>query len=394
LQSKDIINVLKNDEAKSFILNHIIDHYAELSLKYSGKTTYNIAVCLQLMELYKKSKTKIPMVWENLLAIDKRSYEQATAQSVAEYKREFIKGNTLLDVTAGFGVDSIILAKNFKEVTAIERNSELNELAAFNINKLGINNIERIVGDGSDFINQEYDWVYIDPDRRIGAKRGIKLQDLEPNVLELLPKLKKYAKRVYLKLSPMFDVKEVVRVFEHVERIYCISLRNEVKELGVILNFAKKHTKPTIHLHDVASKFDLTATWEDLDTEPNKAIKEFTYLFAPNALLLKSGLSNYYYKKDNIYKHQEFELFFSDSKQKSLEGRCFKILQVGGLSRKEIKKDLQKLNIDKLNIVIKGLSDKPEKWHQLLKTTDGGAYFLIILKGRKKESFICKLLTS
>jgi hypothetical protein len=58
VQSKDIIKVLENPDAISFMNSHISDDVALLALKYQGKVVFNITVCLQLMAIYRKAKKK------------------------------------------------------------------------------------------------------------------------------------------------------------------------------------------------------------------------------------------------------------------------------------------------------------------------------------------------
>jgi len=110
VQSNDIIDVLENYEATTFIDERFTDDIATLSLRFSGKTSFNITVCLQLLELYRKATHKLPFFVEHKLALDKRSYEQSTSQRVALYKSQLINGGTLLDITAGLGVDATFLS--------------------------------------------------------------------------------------------------------------------------------------------------------------------------------------------------------------------------------------------------------------------------------------------
>ena len=166
MQSNDIIDVLENKEARTFIRQNIAADTSLLSLKYSSSVGANFTVWLQLIKLLAKAKFKLPLFHEKLLALDQRSYEQATSQLVAAYKSEFIIGDTLLDITGGLGVDSMFLADSVAEIIAVEQNEDLHKMATYNIQTLGIGNITRCLGDGVSFLSKKYEWVYIDPDRR------------------------------------------------------------------------------------------------------------------------------------------------------------------------------------------------------------------------------------
>lgn len=394
MQSKEIIATLKTEDAKSFIIKNLNTDLSSLGLTFSGKTTFNITVCLQLMAIYKKAKDKLPLFVENVLAIDSRSYEQATSQKVAEYKRRFISGNTLIDLTAGIGVDSLVLSSNFKRIIAVERNEELHNLACYNLEQLRIENITRICGHADEHVTHTADWVYIDPDRRPGEKRAVKLESLEPNVLELLPKLRENCSKAYIKLSPLFDLDEVWRVFTDAERIVVLAENNEVKEVGVILNFRSNISTKTTLLADVKTGFSFVNRSDEPKQYLNTTLNERNYLIVPNALLTKSRLAEDYLSRHALEKHHDFGYFYSEVSSFDLGFKTFKILEVLSFNANEIKSNLKTIGVDQINIIIKGLNDKPAKWHDKLKTRDGGNFYLFLFKGRKKEALLAKLISS
>jgi len=89
--------------------------------------------------------------------------------------------------------------------------------------KAKVTKVQRILGDGKSELKGKYDWIYIDPDRRNDTKRLVTLENLEPNVLDLLPQLEEIARMVYIKISPLFDVQEVWRLFENCDTIHLIA---------------------------------------------------------------------------------------------------------------------------------------------------------------------------
>jgi 16S rRNA G966 N2-methylase RsmD len=393
VQSNDIIDVLESDEAATFIDTHFKGDFKALSLRFAGKTGFNITVCLQIMELYKKAEGKIPFFVNHKLALEKRSYEQSTSQKVASYKHEFIKGDRLLDITAGLGVDSMFLSNGFKDVIAVERNVELHNLAIYNLAKAKIDNVRRIKGDGKNELNRHFDWVYIDPDRRVDQKRVVTLENLEPNVLDLLIKLEKYAARVYIKISPLFDVQEVWRKFKNCETVHLIAEKGEVKEVGVVLNHSEIKNEQRLILKDVVSGFTKEILRDNLSKTLPVSDKKFENILIPDPLVAKANCSAYLLKTIEARKHKSFELYFSS--EMFNEGfRTFKIIEESNLSAKIIKSNLQRLGISQINIIIKGLNDKPSIWHNKLRTRDGGDYYLIILKAGKSEAFLVKKVTS
>jgi len=136
----------------------------------------------------KKCKNKLP-TWfatENIYYPNKLNIEQTSSEITAEYKANLIKGETIIDITGGFGVDCFAFSKTHKQVTHCEINSDLSQIVSHNYKQLKINNITTIVGDGIDFIknkNIKYDCIYIDPSRRDDLKKRVfLLEDCLPNL--------------------------------------------------------------------------------------------------------------------------------------------------------------------------------------------------------------------
>ena len=119
MQSNHIIAVLSSDEGIRFVKNNLNSDPNDLALKYAGMTSFDLKTALHLISIYKKASMKVPIISDNLLAIDQRSYEQSTSQKVAQYKANFIRGKNLLDLTAGIGIDSLYLSQNFEQIEAI-----------------------------------------------------------------------------------------------------------------------------------------------------------------------------------------------------------------------------------------------------------------------------------
>ncbi len=394
MQSNYIIAVLSSDEGIRFVKNNLNSNPNDLALKYAGKTSFDLKTALHLISIYKKASMKVPIISDNLLAIDQRSYEQSTSQKVAQYKANFIRGKNLLDLTAGIGIDSLYLSQNFEQIEAIELNSSLHKLACFNLEKLGMNNIKRIHGDSFDYLSGKvWDWIYIDPDRRINGKRSVDLKYLKPDILGSLDVIKKAAFKTYIKLSPLFDLSEIARCFNQLNAIYLIAEKNEIKEVGIFIDFSiKSETRnATLHLADVSTNYSTSFSFNEYLTR-----KDFTYntgynrfLHTPKALISKSSCFHFFTKGRNVTKHPEFQLFFSDNN--NLPGfRTHEVIDKCVLSVKKIKQILRINSIAKMNIVIKGLDQLPSKWHNKLGTTDGGDYFLFILKSGEGEAIICR----
>ena len=394
MQSNDIIAVLSSNEGIRFIQNNLNKDPVVLALKYAGKTSFDLKVALQLITIYRKAAQKSPIISKNLLAVDQRSYEQSTSERVAKYKSAFIRGGKLLDLTAGIGMDSIYLAKNFEQVEAIELNESLHSLASFNLKKLGVTNIKRIHGDAIELLpNKVSDWIYIDPDRRSSHRRSVDLKYLKPDVLGNIDLMKKASSKIYIKLSPLFDLSEITRCFDHLAAVHVIAERNEVKEVGIIIDcsLANEIGDAFIHLADVSNNFRASIPFEEYFSRKNYTYENNhnKFLHIPSVLLAKSSCFHFFTKNKGVSKHPNFQIFFSENN--ALIGfRTFEIIDKSSLTIKKIKESLRKNNLDKLNIIMKGINELPAKWHKKLCTSDGGDWFLFLLKSGDSEAILCK----
>lgn len=387
MQSKQIIELLNNDQAKHFIASNLDKSVNPFSAQKQHGDAFNITLCLQLLNIYKKAKTKLPTFHKQLLALNDRSYQQASAESIARYKTSFMFGDTLLDLTAGLGVDGIALSTGFRTVQLYDANPDMVEIGQFNLNKLGLKNIQFNLGKAEDSIATA-DWIYLDPDRRNNQVRKVALHHLSPNVVELLPKLKKNAKNVYIKLSPLFDIHEAIKVFGNIHRWFILAENGEVKELGVWLHNGSNEQQ--LVMHDVINSYHLEAQFTDTRHAVSAVPYPLRYFYVPNALLLKSSLSEYEASKHKLQIIDGFHFYTSDDELKVSGFKAFRVLYSGNWNMKLIKKVLQTQGITHLTIVSKGLKQNEDRWYIQLNAIKGGATMLYLLKGKEKIAVLAK----
>jgi hypothetical protein len=189
-----------------------------------------------LVKNLQKARTKLPSFYRAEAIIPTLAYEQSSSEECALRKR--LKGSSVLDLTCGLGVDAYALSKSFDRVVTIERNEALAALARENFKRLGADNIEVVCSSAEDFVascTDHFDWCFSDPDRR-GAKgeKLVCLEDCSPNVVAMMPELKRIADGVCIKCSPLFDVDEAFRLFGACS-VECVSLGGEAKEVNIYI---------------------------------------------------------------------------------------------------------------------------------------------------------------
>ena len=184
-----------------------------------------------------KARTKLPSYFAAQAIVPTLAYEQSSSEECAMRKQ--LEGESVLDLTCGLGVDSLALSKRFKRVVTIERNEMVAAVARENFRRLGAQNIEVVCSSAEEYLadcTEHFDWCFSDPDRR-GAKgeKLVRLEDCSPNVVALMPTLKRIADKICIKCSPLFDVDEAFRLFGNCA-VETVSLGGEAKEVNIYID--------------------------------------------------------------------------------------------------------------------------------------------------------------
>ena len=132
-----------NKEVREFLKENENKSATDIILKgspFTGITSQELAQ--QLIGL-QKTKKKLPTwyVADKVLFPPSLNLEQTSSEETAKYKSELVSGNTLVDSTGGFGIDSFYFAKKMKQVIHCDLDKELQEIANFNFKSLGVDSI-------------------------------------------------------------------------------------------------------------------------------------------------------------------------------------------------------------------------------------------------------------
>ena len=234
-----------------FIQNNLKTDINKLIFKGSPFENITIQELANQILAKQKSEKKLSQ-WFNTKDIyypEKLSIEQTSSEITAEYKSNLISGDTIIDLTGGFGVDCLAFSKKFKNVIHCEINEQLSEIVKYNYKKLGVSNIKTIAKNGINFLKQfseRLDCIYIDPSRRHDIKGKVfLLKDCLPNVPKNLDFLFTKANTILIKNSPILDIASSVNELKFIKEIHIISVKNEVKELLFIL---EKNNKEFIQI--------------------------------------------------------------------------------------------------------------------------------------------------
>ncbi len=373
--NKDILNT----EIQEFIDKNINSDINSILLKgtpFSNVTTKEI---VEQIEAKKRCFKKLP-TWfktQNIYFPNKLNIEQTSSETTAKYKSELISGNSIIDLTGGFGVDCFYFSKWLKNVSHCELNTKLSKIVKHNYQQLNIKNITTINTDGLDELKQNsnhYDWIYMDPSRRHDSKGKVFfLKDCLPNVPENLELLFDHTKNIMVKTSPLLDISVGIDELKHVKTIHVVAVNNEVKELLWIL---ERDINTEIFINTINLKSDTNEVFsftlpEEQQTTASYS-KPLSYLYEPNAAILKSGAFNVLSTKLNFHKlHQHSHLYTSEANN-TFPGRSFKIEKVIPYN----KKNLKDLGVKKANITTRNFPESVQELRKKFKISDGGEIYL------------------
>lgn len=365
-------------EVQQFIADNLKSDITKLILKGSPFIEISAQELANQIVAKKKSEHKLP-TWfstENIYYPAKISIEQTSSEITANYKSNLVKGDSIIDITGGFGVDCYYFSKQFKNVFHCEINDELSTIVKHNYQQLNVKNCTTFSGDGIDFLkntNQTFDCIYIDPSRRNDVKGKVfLLKDCLPNVPENIDFLFTKTNQILLKNSPILDISSAISELKFVKEIHVIAIKNEVKEVLFLLekNYDKAIRIKTINIINEDSQeleFDFNEEVTSNYSEP------LTYLYEPNAAILKSGAFHQISAQLKLFKiHQHSHLYTSENLI-NFPGRCFKINTVLNYDKKKIKKLVSE---KKANITTRNF---PKTVAQIRKETnlnDGGNTYL------------------
>lgn len=376
--------------AQAFIKEHLSIQTATLVLKGSPFETIAIQELVAQIDSKKKCETKLP-TWFKTAGIyfpNKVNIEQTSSEITAKYKANLIEGNTLIDITGGFGVDSFAFASKFKQVIHCEINQELSKIAAYNFKVLECRNITTLAVDGLQYLKEtklHFDWIYSDPSRRSeNAKRVFFLNQCQPDLTQHLDLLFEHSNCILIKLSPLLDLTKTINDLKFVKEIHCIAVQNEVKELLFILekNYQKAIAIKTINFDkQKIHKFDyqFNSTSEVNYSFPLK------YLYEPHAAIYKSGGFNQISERFKLFKlHPNTHLFTSDNLIE-FPGRRFKILKQLPYQRKLLKKEIP---TNKANISVRNFPETVAQIRQKTGIKDGGNQYLFFVTDSSEHHIV------
>lgn len=226
---------------EDFIREHRDADVYALALQRGRYPEVDIDFALRQIEGYQRAKEKLPTLaeTEGWWFPARLNIEQCSSEVTARYKASLVEGDSLVDLTGGYGIDSYYLSEKFRHTDYVEQQSELCGVAEHNF-RLTARAIAVHNTDGLDYLQtmMPVDCIYIDPARR--GKKGekvVRLEECQPDVASVYPLLRERCRVLLLKLSPMLDLEMALRALPATEEVHIVEVNGEVKELLVLCRF-------------------------------------------------------------------------------------------------------------------------------------------------------------
>lgn len=380
---------------QEFITQNSGASITKLALQKNPFPEIDWILILNQIEAKAKAKEKLPtwFMTENIIYPSKISVEQTSSEKTAAYKASLISGESLIDLTGGFGVDDYYFSQKFKHIAHCEINEDLSAIVKHNFEQLKVKNCTFYAQDSTtvlEELNQKWDWIYIDPSRRNDAKGKVfMLKDCLPNVPDLLDFYFEKADSILIKTAPLLDISAGLSELKFVKNIHIIALENEVKELLFEIH---NHYSGDITIKTANLVKDKIETFEFVlgdDTVFASYHLPQKYVYEPNSAIMKSGgfdeVSSIF-EINKLHKHSHLYTFDALI---DFPGRTFEIEKVIPYSKNEMKTQLAN---QQANITTRNFPDTVENIRKKWKIKNGGNLYCFFTtdKNDNKIVLICR----
>jgi hypothetical protein len=392
------LSEVNSAEFRQFVQDHLSEDPALLLFKYQGKVNFELKAAVQQISARQKANKKLPEWTANpdLIFPASISLEQSSSEVTAKHKAEKHFGSLMIDLTGGFAVDSYYLSQDFKKAIYCEKQPELFQISKHNLELLNPGKFEFFEGDGLEFLLKtklHFDLIYADPARRgTGNQKLYKLKDCEPDIVSTWQLLKQRADKILLKVSPMLDLTQAWSELPDIQKIWVVSVKNEVKE--VLLFWEKGNERPEKKIEAIDLESD-SPNFEFAPKEEENSISKYgeagKYLIEPLSGILKAGAFSLFGERFGLRKlEKNSHLYTGDSIPDEIPARVFEVIQEISTKKQEIKTLFPS---GKVNVICRNYITGAEELKKKLSLKDGGEDFLIGTKtGTGFKVFWCSRL--
>jgi len=393
----DFLSRITRPDVQQFIVNEELTDVRAMVLRHKEILGLPSSWIATQINGRRKAKDKLPLWYKTpgIVYPPALNLEQCSSEATARYKQLLVKGHSCVDLTAGFGVDSLFLSQVFSENSSVEPDAALLAITQHNLHLLGAKNILFHVKTAEAFIHssaENYDLLYTDPSRRSHSQKIIRLIDSFPDVVALNATLIKKAQEVIIKASPLLDLKQAYRELPSIDQFIVLAHENECKEVLLVLRQQRENDEPVIHavnLDKAGIPSSLIFNWTSEKSADVAHGEPRKYIYEPNAAVLKAGAFKYVGQLHGLMKlAPDSHLYTSDKTHQDFPGRAFEVVEIVAVGR-----ELQKrFDQGQANIIVRNFPQTVEQIKKITGLTEGGTEYLICTRSAKPIALIARRL--
>ena len=389
----------------SLVTEYQHDDVQQLALqrnRFSQLSDTDFRFFLQQVEGKQRTRDKLPIFAqiEDWWYPVRLSCEQCSSEATARYKAELIghKHDTLIDLTAGYGVDTFFMAEHTQQAHYVERNADLCAIAEHNfslyrpniqvhnttaeefLSSLPITNIQYPISNSPYPISHTL--IYLDPARRSqSGSKVFRIEDCEPNIIDLLPSLRKHTSHIMIKFSPMLDITAALRILGNDWDTHIVAVNNEVKEVLFLTGTGVMHA---VNIRGMQTDRLLFSPEDEKQAQLTIAIDIQQYIYESNAAIIKAGAFRWVGERYGLQKlDTNTHLYTSSTLLPDFPGRVWEVIDA------EIKEPKKQLDTKaKYSILSRNYPLSPEEIRKKYKLKDGDDMYLLAARHQGKPKLI------
>jgi len=343
-----------------------------------------VRAALLLHDLRKRGAAKFSRA--DHMWFDRTGLEQSTSETVSKHKAaRLTQGGEVVDLCCGIGADALALAAR-ASVLAVDLRPAACLMAKWNAEAYSLGDrVQFQVGlaESADLGNRPF---HIDPDRRPGGQRSLRIEDHQPG-LEFLQQLAMHPAGGAIKLSPASNFGGKFPGCE----IELVSLNGECKEALVWCGPLRT---------DTDWRATVLPTGDTLTGDPWSAVSEQSplrkYLFDPDPAVVRAGLVDVLCEATGLARlDREEEYLTGDAPIQSPFVQTFEVVAQLSNNEREIRNWFRRSDCGQVEIKCRRIPVVPEKVRKHLTLEGTGALALIFARiGGKAHAVVCRRLTA
>ncbi len=390
-----------NTETQDFIKKHWREDVNALALAGCRDRAVDFRLALQQIQGLQKAEKKLPAHFAaaGLNFPPALALEQCSSWAAAQYKASLLQGDTLVDLTGGFGVDTFAFAHKFGTCVYVEPQQTLCETVRHNAQAMHIGNVVFCCQTMEEYLQnaQPADCLFVDPSRRDShGRRVVSLADCTPDIerhKETLLTLARHA--VMVKLSPMLDIRDTLARLPETAAVHVVSVDGECRELLIVLSHepVRPEQRPFVAA-DIRNGKTVTFRFtpqEETEARPRWADRIQKYLYEPNAALMKAGAFRCVATRFELHKlHPNSHLYTSDNLLPDFPGRVFEVTDAFTFGKKQCAERLK--GITAANVAVRNFPLSAPDLQKRLSLKDGSDHYLFgtTFYGGEKMLLCCR----